>query len=84
MEEGKERKEGSKMDISTITDIISQVGFPIFLCIYFIYYNVQVIEKLKEVIQENNAKTDEVIVELTLTIQKLIDRLDKGGNTDEV
>lgn len=73
------------MDISVISDLISQLGFPIFLCIYFIYYNVNVIEKLKEVIQENNEKTDEVISNLTLTIQKLIDKIDKeGGNTDEI
>ena len=38
------------MDISTITQLISNLGFPIAVCIYLAYSN----EKLKSCIDENS------------------------------
>lgn len=40
------------MDISIIIQIISTVGFPIFVCIYQFYNNSTVIKQLKESIDE--------------------------------
>ena len=55
------------MDFSSITSIISQVGFPIACCIYLIYSNnkqndknAEEVEKLRQTI-ENNTK---VMIEL--------------------
>lgn len=59
------------MDFSSITSIISQVGFPIACCIYLIYSNnkqndknAEEVEKLRQTI-ENNTK---VMIELRTII----------------
>lgn len=59
------------MDFSSITTIISQVGFPIACCIYLIYSNnkqndknAEEVEKLRQTI-DNNTK---VMIELKMML----------------
>ena len=40
------------MDIGAIVQLITTVGFPIFVCIYQFYHNSTVIKQLKESIDE--------------------------------
>jgi len=54
------------MDIQIITQLVSSLGFPIFVAIYLLNREDKTIEKLTEVISQN-----------TLAIQKLLDKLEK-------
>jgi predicted transcriptional regulator len=56
------------MDIQLIGQIISSLGFPIFVAIYLLNREDKTLEELKEVINQN-----------TLTIQRLLDKLGKDG-----
>jgi len=56
------------MDIQLIGQIISSLGFPIFVAIYLLNREDKTLEELKEVINQN-----------TLAIQRLLDKLEKDG-----
>ena len=56
------------MDIQLIRQIISSLGFPIFVAIYLLNRVDKTLEGLKEVINQN-----------TLAIQRLLDKLEKDG-----
>jgi hypothetical protein len=59
------------MDIQLAMQLISSLGFPIFIAIYLLNREDKTIDKLAEVISQN-----------TLAIQKLVDKLEgtnKGG-----
>lgn len=56
------------MDVSTISQLIASVGFPIAMCIYLMLSN----DKLREVIAENTM----AITELKHMIEQLKDRLE--------
>jgi len=56
------------MDIQLIGQLISSLGFPIFIAIYLLNREDKTLEELKEVINQN-----------TLAIQRLLDKLEKDS-----
>jgi hypothetical protein len=56
------------MDIQLAMQLISSLGFPIFIAIYLLNREDKTLEKLTEVINQN-----------TLAIQKLLDKLEKDN-----
>jgi hypothetical protein len=54
------------MELQLITQLVSSLGFPIFVAIYLLNREDKTIDKLTEVINQN-----------TLAIQKLLDKLEK-------
>lgn len=63
------------MDFQTIIAAVSAVGFPVVFC--FVLYKTM-IDQAKEH-KEESAKLTEAIHNNTVVIQKLVDKLDKGG-----
>ena len=59
------------MDANAITTVISNLGFPIAVCIYMIYVN----QKQTQAHKEEVSKMTEAITELNLAITSLIDKL---------
>lgn len=64
------------MDVSTITTLITTVGFPVVVCLATMYYikylndqHKQEIDKLSEALQNN-----------TLVMQRLLDKLNGDGD----
>lgn len=64
------------MDFQTIIAAVSAVGFPVVFC--FVLYKTM-IDQAKEH-KEESAKLTEAIHNNTVVIQKLVDKLDKGGD----
>ncbi len=60
------------MDLNAIAQLIGSLGFPIFISVYLIYF-----------IQTSQKETTEALHSLNLTMQKLIDKLDKEAEKDE-
>ncbi len=77
------------MDIASISTFLQTVGFPVAACVamglYVKYitdnHRADTLEREKRHTEEINAIT-EAITNNTLVIQKLVDRLDKGGEVD--
>lgn len=67
------------MDFQTIIAAVSAVGFPVVFC--FVLYKTM-IDQGKEH-KEESAKLTEAIHNNTLVIQKLVDKLDKDGDSSE-
>lgn len=72
------------MDINTISQLISQVGFPIFACCamgYYVYYsNNKSRQEIQRINDQHKAEMDQVTQALnnnTLAITKLCDKI--GG-----
>lgn len=61
------------MEIDTILTIITQIGFPIAVCIICFWY----INKIQGQHKEEMDKMSEAINNNTIVMQKLIDKLDK-------
>lgn len=59
------------MDASTITSVISNLGFPIAVCIYMFYVN----QKQSEQHKEEVGKMTEAVNELKIAITTLIEKL---------
>lgn len=66
------------MDVATITNLVTTVGFPVVVCLATMYYikylndqHKQEIDKLSEALQNN-----------TLVMQRLLDKL--GGDGDGI
>lgn len=59
------------MDANAITTVISNLGFPIAVCIYMIYVN----QKQTQAHKEEVSKMTEAINELKLAITSLIDKI---------
>ena len=78
------------MDVSTITQLINGVGFPIFACLAmgaFIVWDRKTNRKMRE---ENNTKQDALYNSLkdsvdnnTRTIEKLMEKIDEMGKGGE-
>lgn len=78
------------MDVSTITQLINGVGFPIFACIAmgaFIVWDRKTNRKMRE---ENNTKQDALYNSIkdsvdnnTRTIEKLMEKIDEMGKGGE-
>lgn len=78
------------MDASTVTQIVSTVGFPIAMCLILAWYvktlndtHSEQITKLNQEHKEEVKQMTEAVQNNTLTIQKLVDLLQKGLNDYE-
>lgn len=60
------------MDYKSMIDFISGVGFPIVVVFMMYKQNMEVLEKMRSVVEEN-----------TLAIKELSVKVDKGEDTDE-
>ena len=68
------------MDISTISQIISGVGFPVAVCLISFWY----INKQEEAHKEEVSKLTDAINNNTLIMQKLCDKLGVDSNADDL
>lgn len=59
------------MDASTITSVISNLGFPITVCIYMIYVNQKQAEQHKEEVGKMTEAVNELKIAITTLIEKL-------------
>ena len=59
------------MDVNSIATIVSSVGFPICMSIYLIYFMQTELKEMRRTIENN-----------TITMQKIVDRLDKMESED--
>lgn len=59
------------MDVSTITDLVSNVAFPIAAFVMMFYYNAKTMEDMRKTIEEN-----------TLIMTKVIEGLDSLNGTE--
>lgn len=64
------------MDLQTVTNVISTVGFPICVCLICFWY----INKMQERHKAETDKLAEALNNNTLVMQRLVDKLDY--NTD--
>lgn len=78
------------MNASTVTQIVSTVGFPIAMCLILAWYvktlndsHSEQISKLNQEHKEEVKQMTEAVQNNTLTIQKLVDLLQKGLNDYE-
>lgn len=60
------------MDITTITQVVSSVGFPIFCCIYLVKTYDKTINDLKKSVDNN-----------TIAMQKILTKLGMFNDNDE-
>ena len=67
------------MDFTVITQIISSLGFPIAACIYMAWSNNKTEERHSEEISSLRA----VVEANTLTVQRLVDKLDAIGGENQ-
>lgn len=56
------------MDINVIAQLVGSVGFPICMSIYLIYFMQTELKEMRKTIENN-----------TLTMQKLVDKLNEGS-----
>lgn len=57
------------MDLSAVSQLISTVGFPIFVAVWMLYKS-----------SEDSKQTRQALSDLTIAVTKLSDRIDKGEN----
>lgn len=67
------------MDASAIIQAISTVGFPIVMCLLFMYYIKYINDQHKDEID----KLSQSLNNNTLVMQKLLDKLGGGGDINE-
>lgn len=65
------------MDVQAITSIITNVGFPIAVCLICFWY----INKMQEQHKAETDKLTEALNNNTLVMQKLINNLENKGGT---
>lgn len=65
------------MDVQAITSIITNVGFPIAVCLICFWY----INKMQEQHKAETEKLAEALNNNTLVMQKLINNLENKGGT---
>lgn len=65
------------MDVQAITSIITNVGFPIAVCLICFWY----INKMQEQHKAETDKLAEALNNNTLVMQKLINKLENNGGT---
>lgn len=59
------------MDANTLTTIISNLGFPVVVCIYMIYVN----QKQAEAHKEEVSKMTQAITDLKIAVTALVEKL---------
>lgn len=67
------------MDISAVVQAISTVGFPIVMCLLFMYYIKYINDQHKDEID----KLSQSVNNNTLVMQKLLDKLGGGDINEE-
>lgn len=67
------RKGGNEMDVNAVTDLVSNVAFPIAAFVMMYYSNTKTIEELRKTIEENS-----------LIMTKLSEKLDNFNDDKEV
>ena len=67
----KETERGKNMDVGTITQIVSTVGFPIAMCVVLLWYIKDISDKHKQ----ETEKFTEALNNNTLVLQKLCDTI---------
>ena len=67
------------MDVSAIVQAISTVGFPIVMCLLFMYYIKYINDQHKDEID----KLSQSVNNNTLVMQKLLDKLGGGDINEE-
>ena len=67
------------MDVSAIIQAISTVGFPIVMCLLFMYYIKYINDQHKDEID----KLSQTVNNNTLVMQKLLDKLGGGDINEE-
>lgn len=65
------------MDVQAITSIITNVGFPIAVCLICFWY----INKMQEQHKAETDKLSEALNNNTLVMQKLINSMENNGGT---
>lgn len=72
------------MDIKVLLDAVSVVGFPIVMCLIFIYYvkyltdkNAEQIDKLTDQHRQETSELTKAVENNTLALTRLLDKLDK-------
>lgn len=72
------------MDIKVLLDAVSVVGFPIVMCLIFIYYvkylndtNRDQINQLQEQHRQETSELTKAVENNTLALTRLLDKLDK-------
>lgn len=68
------------MDVNTITQLITGVGFPVAVCLICFWY----INKQEEEHKEEVTKLTDAINNNTLIMQKLCDKLGVSANADDL
>lgn len=63
------------MDLQTITNVITTIGFPIAVCLICFWY----INKMQESHKQEIDKLSEALQNNTIVMQKLVDKLDMEG-----
>lgn len=71
------KQRGDNMDISTIVQIVSSLGFPIACCVAMFWQN----NKLNESHKEETTKLNEAINNNTIALNHLIDKI--GGSSGD-
>lgn len=61
------------MDANALTTIISNLGFPIVVCIYMIYVNQKQAEAHKEEVNKMTQAINELKIAVTALVEKLTD-----------
>lgn len=72
------------MDIKVLLDAVSVVGFPIVMCLIFIYYvkyltdkNAEQIDKMQTQHRQETSELTKAVENNTLALTRLIEKLDK-------
>lgn len=60
------------MDMSAISQLISTVGFPIFVAVWMLYKS-----------SEDSKQTRQALDDLTIAVTKLSDKIDRGGTNEQ-
>ena len=68
------------LDMATITQIITSVGFPIAMCVGLLYY----VMKQSETRKEETTKFTQALNNNTLILQRLCDKLDVESGVKQV
>lgn len=75
------------MDVKVLIDAISVVGFPIIMCLVFMYYvkyltdkNAEQIDRLNDLHRQETSELTKAVENNTLALTRLLEKMDKGDN----
>lgn len=75
------------MDVKVLIDAISVVGFPIIMCLVFMYYvkyltdkNAEQIDKINDLHRQETSELTKAVENNTLALTRLLEKMDKGEN----